>query len=117
MLDAITRSLTSNRSWQDDLADMYRSLFRRGENAAHTADQQAREIYANAARELERLSAQAESSLAVANRRGHRYVRDAYKQYGIYEDALRGQVKSHPLKALAVAAAGGIIIGLLTSRN
>lgn len=117
MLDAITRSLTSNRSWQDDLADIYRSLFRRGENAAHLADQQAREIYTNAARELERLSEQAETGLTTANRRGRRYARQAYKQYGVYEDALRSQVRGHPLKALAVAAAGGIIIGLLTSRN
>jgi ElaB/YqjD/DUF883 family membrane-anchored ribosome-binding protein len=117
MLDAIARSLRPSRSWQDDLADLYKSLFRRGEVAAHNADQQAREIYANAARELERLSAEAGTGLAIANRRGRRYARDAYKQYGVYEEALRAQVKTHPLKALAVAAAGGIIIGLLTSRN
>lgn len=115
-LDAIARKF-ARRTWQDDLADIYRAIFRRGEYVAGQADEQARAVLDATSREMDRFSRQAGRAWALADRNRRHYARDAARRYDMLEAGLTRQVRSRPLKALAVAAAAGVILGLLTSRS
>ena len=114
--EAIARSF-ARRSWQDDLADMYRAIFRRSEYVSGVTEDRARAMMDVMSRELDRLSNQAGSVWARADRRSRRHTRDAARRLESLERGLTRHVRATPFRALAAAAATGVILGLLTSRS